>query len=104
MSRNVKPDTTVYSAAIWWRDSDPIFNVVATTWKACERYAMKAMRQEARDAYHEQYSEPRTLSDLMDDVCWSGVCPFELSDLATGRELEDAIQDLNASGVCYLSR
>lgn len=103
MSHKVTAETVVYSAAIWWRDCDPMYNVLATTAKGCEREAMKAMRREARDAY--QNDEPgKRLYEYLDDICWSGVCAFTLSDLASGRELAEVIEDLETSGVAYLSR
>jgi hypothetical protein len=65
------------------------------------------IRGEARDAYHNDYddSEPRKrMSDYLDDICWSGVCAFTLSDLSTGRELQEVIGDLNTMGIAYLAR
>ncbi len=102
--RNVTAETVVYSAAIWWRDCDPMYNVVATTAKACEREAMRMLRGEARDAYDSEFDDPRTISDYLDDLCWSGVHQFTLSDLASGRELSEAIGDLNATGAAYLAQ
>ncbi len=103
MQRNVTADTVVYSAAVWWRDCDPMYNVLATTARGCEREAMKALRREARDAYNSD--EPgKLLSEYLDDICWSGVCAFTLSDLSAGRELQEVIGDLNAMGIAYLAR
>lgn len=101
--RKINKDTVVYSAAIWWSESDPFANVIATTFKKSEAAAMKMMRSEAVSAYEtdDQYS---SVNDALDQLHWSGVHSFALKDLATGRELEDTIRELSDDGVAYLSR
>ena len=103
--RDVKPDTIIYTASWWWRDCDPCGQVVATTIKGAERSALKAMRREARDAWETGNGpEYGTLRALWDEIAWSGVHPFELSSLVDSREIDDTIDDLNASGFAFVAR
>lgn len=92
-------DSTVYSATAWWTDSDPSMAVVATTAKKAEWAIRKMMREEARRAWDDESYD--RLYQAEDDIHWSGVHAFALSDLASKREMDEAIQALNDDGIWY---
>jgi len=101
--RKINGNTVIYSAAIWWSESDPFLNVIATTAKKADAAANKMMRDQAKDAYKsDDFYE--SADAALDALHWSGVHAFALKDLATGRELEDTIQELSDNGVAFLSR
>jgi hypothetical protein len=96
-------DTTVYSAAAWWRDSDPSMQAVALTHKKAETEIRKQIKDAARTAARDDESYP-SINAALDDIAWSGVHPMRLGALASARELEQAIADLEDSGVWYPER
>lgn len=92
----------VYAATIWWRDNDPLVTIVATTAAKAKTKAIQAMKEEARQAYEsEQFDK---LYQAQDALAWSGVHAFDLKDLASDREYEEALDDLQSRGFAYLSR
>lgn len=95
----VNKNTTVYSAAAWWRDSDPSMQAVALTAKRAEKEIEKLMRESARMARDD--GSYKYMTEALDDIAWSGVHPFKLGDLAVPRELDSAIDDLEDRGVWY---
>jgi len=100
MARNITPDSTVYSAAAWWSDNDPFAGVVATTKKKAERAMKKLIWVEAQ-SIRDNSDEPVTLKSLYADIGWSGVHAWALKDIVSGRNLTEAVRDLNDSGVYY---
>lgn len=101
----VGANTKVYSATAWWRDSDPSMQVVALTSKKAEDEIEKLMVEEAQHVF--DMSEPEdyeTVDELLDEIAWSGVHAFSLGDLASKRELNTAIRELEDNGVWYPER
>ena len=99
MAKKVTKNTTVYSAAAWWRENDPSMGAVALTAERAKKEIFSQMKDAAKDAYHE--GSYKRLRDAQDAIAWSGVSPFALKDLASDRELEEAIDDLEDNGVWY---
>ena len=100
-------NTKVYSAAAWWRDSDPSMQAVALTSQRARNEIDKLMVEEAQHVFDS--SEPEdyeTVDEVLDEIAWSGVHAFSLGDLASGskRELDGAIRDLEEYGVWYPER
>ena len=96
-------DTTVYSAAAWWRDSDPSMQAVALTQKKAKTEIFKQMKDAARMARDDE-SYP-SINAALDAIAWSGVHPMNLKTIAgSGAELEQAIADLENNGVWYPER
>ncbi|HYX21768.1 MAG TPA: hypothetical protein VFA98_13060 [Thermoanaerobaculia bacterium] len=91
--------SVVYVAAAWWRNSDPSMGVVATTEKRAEKEIERQMRDAARDARDD--GSYRTINAALDDIAWSGVHAEKLGTIAQGREVEDAVADLEENGVWY---
>lgn len=91
--------STVYTASAWWRESDPSMQVVTLTAKKAQTLITKMMRQAARDAYNDESYD--TIRAAESAIAWSGVHAFALKDLASSRELNRAIDDLEADGVWY---
>jgi hypothetical protein len=103
MAKKITKNTTVYSVAAWWRDSDPSMQAVALTAKRAEKEIESLMKDAAKSAYDDDDSY-ESVDDAMDDIRWSGVHAFALGDLASARELDEAISDLEDNGVWYPSR
>jgi hypothetical protein len=97
--RKIGPSTTVYVAAAWWHDSDPSMGIVATTERRAESKINALMEDAARSARDD--GSYRTIVSAMDDIGWSGVHADKLSDVASGREMEEAIRDLEEDGYWY---
>jgi Fe-S cluster assembly scaffold protein SufB len=95
----INAKTTVYSAAAWWRDSDPSMQAVALTAKRAQQKCEALMKHAAREARDDE--SYKSIVAALDDIAWSGVHTFKLGDLASSRELDDAIQDLEDNGVWY---
>lgn len=98
-------NTKVYSAAAWWRDSDPSMQAVALTASRAQQEIEKMMVEEAQHVF--DMSEPEdyeTVDEVLDDIAWSGVQAFSLGDLASKRELVTAIRELEDNGVWYPER
>lgn len=91
--------TIVYVAAAWWRNSDPSMGVVATTEKRAEKEIERQMRDAARDARDD--GSYRTVNDALGDIAWSGVHAEKLGNVAKGREVLDAVADLEEHSVWY---
>jgi hypothetical protein len=98
-SKKIDGNTIVYSAAAWWRDNDPSMQAVALTSKRVEKEIEKQMREAARWARDDGNYE--TIREALGDIAWSGVHTFALKDLASSRELREAIDELEDSGVWY---
>ncbi len=103
MAKKITKNTTVYSGAAWWRDSDPSMQAVALTAKRAEKEIESLIKNTAKRAYDDDDSY-ESVDDAMDDIRWSGVHAFALGDLASARELDEAISDLEDNGVWYPSR
>lgn len=99
MARKVNADTVVYVASSWWQFSDPNFYVVALSLKRVESEVRKHIKEEARSARDD--GSYKTISAATDDIYWSGVFPERLGDYASGRELDEAIDELKSGGVWY---
>jgi hypothetical protein len=97
--RRINGDTTVYSASAWWRDNDPSMQVVSLSERKAETELHKLMKEAARDARDSDLYN--TITAALDDIRWSGVHAFALRDLASARELDEAIADLEARNVWY---
>lgn len=95
----INKNTKVYSAAAWWRDSDPSMQAVALTAKRAQQKCEELMKYAAREARDD--GSYKTIVAALDDIAWSGVHAFSLGDLASSRELDDAIRDLEDNGVWY---
>jgi hypothetical protein len=101
----INANTKVYSATAWWRDSDPSMQVVALTSKKAQEEIDRMMVDQAQDVF--DMSEPEdheTVDEILDEIAWSGVHAFSLGDLASKRELANAIRDLEDIGVWYPER
>ena len=72
---------------------------VCLTPKRAELEIFKQMKDSARSARDD--GSYRTISEAMDGIAWSGVHPMKLSDLASARELDNAIAELTEQGVWY---
>lgn len=92
-------NTTVYSATGWWRDSDPSMGAVALTAKKAQSKCEALMKDAARSARDD--GSYRTINAALDDIAWSGVHAFALKDLASSRELGEAVADLENQGYWY---
>jgi hypothetical protein len=97
--RRIGPDTIIYVASAWWQDSDPSMGVVATT----ERRAESKIRALIEDAAREARDDGsfKTIASAMDEIAWSGVHAEKLGTIASGREMEEAIRDLEEDGYWY---
>ncbi len=100
--RKVGPDTTVYVASAWFRENDPFVSVVALTAKKCESVIRVVTREEARTAW--QGETFGTLREALNDIAWSGVFPEKLSTVASDREMDQAIYELERDGVWFPER
>jgi hypothetical protein len=95
----VTSTTVVYTAAAWWTNSEPSMRVVALSPKKAERDIVRQMRDAARSARED--GSYRSIADALDDIGWSGVHAEPLATIATDREMDGAIADLEADGVWY---
>ncbi len=95
-------ETTVYTAAAWWRDSDPSMQAVCLTAKKCASSINEQMRESARSARDD--GSYNSIHAALDGIAWSGVHAISLGDIATGHELEQAIRDLEENGCWYPER
>lgn len=102
MAKKITKNTMVYSGAAWWPDSDPSMQAVALTAKRAEKELWSLMKDAARDAYDDGAYD--SSDDALDDIKWSGIHAFALGDLASPREMDEAISDLENNGVWYPSR
>jgi hypothetical protein len=92
-------NTTVYSAAAWWRDSDPSMQVAALNQKIAKEMISVMMKEEAERAYDDAIYD--SVDDAMDHIAWSGVHAFALKDLTSDRDRDEAIQELQDHGYFY---
>jgi|SRR5271170_915944 len=99
MTKGITKNTTIYSASAWWRDSDPSMGIVALTLKKAESKIYELIKDAAREA-REDGSYP-SIPKAMDAIAWSGVHKFSLGDIASDRELDEAIDDLESRGYWY---
>lgn len=97
--KSITGATHVWSAAAWWPDSDPSMQVVALTAKRADSALDKLMKEAARYASDDE-SYPSAAAAYR-DIRSSGAHPFALKDLASGRELVEAVQALEEDGVWY---
>jgi hypothetical protein len=101
----VTSNTTVYSAAAWWRDNDPSMQVAALDPKVAEKMIHKMMKDEAKSAYDEEsaYDDAKydSVDDAMDRIAWSGVHAFAVKDLTSERDRAEAIEELTNNGYFY---
>lgn len=95
----VTKNTKVYTASAWWRDNDPSMQVVALAAKEAKSKIVEMMEDAAQEAYDDESYE--SVSDALSALAWSGVHAFSLGDLAKGRELEEAISELEGLGYWY---
>jgi hypothetical protein len=98
----VTSSTVVYVAAAWWTNSDPSMDVVALSPKRAEREIVRQMRDAARSARED--GSYRSISAALDDIGWSGVHAEPLSSVASAREMDDAVAELEDNGVWYPER
>jgi len=94
----ITPETVVYSAAAWWRDSDPFTSVVALDKKRAEDLIEESMQEEADRAADSDDEGGRTVEDFLDDIRWSGVHAEKLGTLAPDDEFEKAADALIEDG------
>ena len=104
--RAVTPDTKVWSASAWWRDSEPSEAVVALTERACLariREAIRGMARRARDEDDDdETTRRRSLASYEDDIMWPGRCYEEpLRDVVRAGELAAAAKALEEDGYYY---
>ena len=92
--KRVTSSSIVYTASAWWPDNDPSMGVITTTEAKAKSAMKKLMREEARRAYDDE-SYP-TIREAETDIRWSGIHTFSLKDLVSGREMDDAIRDLES--------
>ena len=70
MAKKVTKNTTVYSAAAWWRESDPSMQAVALTPERAKKEIFSQIKSAAKNAYHDGSYE--RLRDAEDAIAWSG--------------------------------
>ena len=99
MAKKITRNTTVYSAAAWWRDNDPSMQVVALDARTAKKLIGELIDEAAERAYDDESYD--SVEEAQDAIAWSGVHAFALGDLAKGRELAEAIPDLEDRGYWY---
>lgn len=97
--KSITGATHVWSAAAWWPDSDPSMQAVALTAKRAESALDKLMKESAR--YASDTGSYRSAAAAYRDIASTGAHPFALKDLASSRELDEAIQSIENDGVWY---
>ena len=105
--KNITGVTHVWSAAAWWPDSDPSMQAVALTARRANSALAQLMKEAARYAYDEETDGSGDLhrypsvAAAYRSIRSSGPHAFKLGDLASSRELNEAIQALEEDGVWY---
>lgn len=114
----VTDDTTVYTAAAWWRFSDPFIHVVAPSKEGAESAIQDAIDEEVEigldgeiDAWtvdhpgeelgHDELTELR--EKVEEEIAWSGVFPERFGDVEfwNEEEKERAREELEVGEVFY---
>jgi hypothetical protein len=102
-------DVTVFVAACWWRDNDPFTRIVGNDAHKVRTAAMSAMRDAAKDALQGDSDEDTTIETYLDELCWSGVHQFSLTDLVKDSEIPqlqpdyDELVSGDKDAILYLS-
>ena len=102
---HIGSNTKVYSAAAWWRDSDPSMQVIALDEGVCKKQIKELMKEEAEHVFEHDsaYDNGRfeDADDALNGIAWSGVHAVSLGSLVSDRELEEAIHELRDNGYYY---
>ncbi|MDO8681565.1 MAG: hypothetical protein Q7R30_23875 [Acidobacteriota bacterium] len=98
--KEITGDTTVYSAAAWWRECDPSMQVIALSSAVAQKKIHALMKVEATSARDD--GSFRSVQQALGDIKWTGPDhAFKLKDLVSARELPNAIRDLENAGYYY---
>lgn len=97
----VDASTTVFSSAVGWRDNDPFFRVIALTPAKARAEAWRALQDAVREAWQDELFPTRGAA--IRAIAWNDARAFALGKLVLPSELGQAVLDLQAGGVYYLS-